>query len=123
MGGQRALASRNGEVTLFYTVAGYPGEEARSFAQRLFQTKGKLDAQSFSITGWSAAHENIMADNHYMLVNQREGVPGFIKGFRDPAHFRDPKDGATYIVFTGSLKDPSMRSTAVSASPARVMLH
>jgi hypothetical protein len=34
-----------GEVTLFYTVAGYPGEEARSFAQRLFQTKGKLDAQ------------------------------------------------------------------------------
>lgn len=95
-----------GEVTLFYTVAGYPGEEARSFAQRLFQTKGKLDTQDFTITGWSAARENIIADNvHYMLVNQREGVPGFIKGFRDPAHFRDPKDGATYIVFTGSLKD------------------
>nr|WP_183627548.1 glycoside hydrolase family 68 protein [Novosphingobium sediminicola] len=94
-----------GDVTLFYTVAGYPGEEARSFAQRLFQTTGKLNTDDFTITGWSAPHENIIADNvHYTLVNQREGAPGFIKGFRDPAHFRDPKDGATYIVFTGSLK-------------------
>jgi levansucrase len=39
-----------------------------------------------------------------MLVNQREGKPGFIKGFRDPAHFRDPRDGASYLLFTGSLK-------------------
>jgi levansucrase len=39
-----------------------------------------------------------------MLVNQREGAPGLIKGFRDPAHFRDPADGTTYLLFTGSLK-------------------
>jgi levansucrase len=73
----------------------------------LFQTTGQLqrDGGNFAITGWSAPHENIVSDNHdYMLVNQREGKPGFIKGFRDPAHFRDPKDGATYIVFTASLK-------------------
>lgn len=95
----------SGEVTLFYTVAGYRGEESRSYAQRLFQTKGKLDRATFRITDWSAPHENIISDDHhYMLVNQREGTPGFIKGFRDPAHFRDPKDGATYIAFTGSLK-------------------
>ena len=51
------------EVTLFYTVAGYPGEETRSFAQRLFQTKGKLNTDDFTITGWSPPHENIIADN------------------------------------------------------------
>lgn len=94
-----------GEVTLFYTVAGYPDEEARSFAQRLFQTRGKLNTDDFTISGWSDPHENIIADDvNYTLVNQREGAPGFIKGFRDPAHFRDPKTGETYIVFTGSLK-------------------
>lgn len=96
-----------GQITLFYTVAGYKGEEPRSFAQRLFQTTGQLqrDGANLAITGWSDIHENIISDDrNYMLVNQREGKPGFIKGFRDPAHFRDPKDGATYIVFTASLK-------------------
>ena len=39
-----------------------------------------------------------------MLVNHKEGRPGFIKGFRDPAFFRDPADGAAYLLFTGSLK-------------------
>jgi levansucrase len=95
------------DVTLFYTVAGYRGEAKASYAQRLFVTTGKLaiTGDQAQITGWSAPHENIISDDaHYTLVNQRDGVPGFIKGFRDPAHFRDPADGATYIVFTGSLK-------------------
>jgi levansucrase len=92
-----------GEVTLFYTVAGYRGEAKASFAQRLFQTRGRLDGRR--IVGWSAPVESFAADGvHYMIVDQAQGVPGFIKGFRDPAHFRDPRDGATYIVFTGSLK-------------------
>jgi len=92
------------EVTLFYTVAGYKGEAQSSYAQRLFQTRGKLGADLL-ITGWSEAKESFTSDDHhYMLVNQRDGAPGAIKGFRDPAHFRDPKDGATYIAFTGSIK-------------------
>jgi levansucrase len=57
------------------------------------------------IVGWSAPVESFAADGvHYMIVDQAQGVPGFIKGFRDPAHFRDPRDCATYVVFTGSLK-------------------
>jgi levansucrase len=95
-----------GQVTLFYTVAGWPGEASPSFAQRLFATTGTLawaDGQA-GITGWSAPAELFPADDrHYMLVNQREGVPGFIKGFRDPAHFRDT-DGSDWMLFTGSLK-------------------
>ncbi|HWU04152.1 MAG TPA: glycoside hydrolase family 68 protein [Novosphingobium sp.] len=97
----------SGAVTLFYTVAGYPGENPSSFAQRLFQTTGRIagTAPQLSITDWSTPVESFASDNHhYVLVNQREGVPGFIKGFRDPAHFRDPADGRTYILFTGSLR-------------------
>lgn len=98
---------RDGQVTLFYTVAGWPGETTPSFAQRLFQTTGTLtcDDGAAAITGWSVPQESFVSDDvHYMLVNQRDGKPGFIKGFRDPAHFRDPRDGATYLLFTGSLK-------------------
>jgi levansucrase len=96
-----------GRLTLFYTVAGWPDEIRPSFAQRLFQTTGTLtfhDGEA-RITDWSPPQESFPSDDaHYMLVNQREGKPGFIKGFRDPAHVRDPKDGATYLLFTGSLK-------------------
>jgi len=92
------------EVTLFYTVAGYKGEAKSSYAQRLFQTRGRL-TDGLRITDWSAPQESFVSDDaQYMLVNQPDGVPGAIKGFRDPAHFRDPADGATYIAFTGSLK-------------------
>ncbi|WP_206245385.1 glycoside hydrolase family 68 protein [Novosphingobium terrae] len=97
----------SGQVTLFYTVAGWPGEARPSFAQRLFQTTGALSCDNghAAIADWSTPRESFASDDHhYMLVDQREGKPGFIKGFRDPAHVRDPRDGATYILFTGSLK-------------------
>lgn len=95
------------QVTLFYTVAGLPGEATRSFAQRLFQTTGHLawDGPAAAIADWSTPIESLASDDdHYMLVNQATGTPGFIKGFRDPAHVRDPLDGQTYLVFTASLK-------------------
>ena len=94
-------------VTLFYTAAGFRGEAMPTFAQRLFQTRGVLTiaGDTVRITGWTTPAESFVADDaHYMLVTQADGVPGFIKGFRDPAHFRDPADGATYLLFTGSLK-------------------
>ena len=96
------------EVILFYTVAGYPGEAPGSFAQRLFQTHGTLAFDpatgTAAITGWSQPKESFAADNQrYMQVTRQNSTPGFIKGFRDPAHFRDPADGATYLLFTGSL--------------------
>ena len=95
------------KVTLFYTVAGYRDEAQISFAQRLFQTTGELHTgpDGFAITDWSAPAESFASDDHhYVLVNQRDGKPGAIKGFRDPAFFRDPADGAAYLLFTGSLK-------------------
>ena len=106
--GSAVFEPATGLVTLFYTVAGYPGEREPSFAQRLFQTSGqlKLDEGAAKITDWSVPQESVAADGqHYMIVNQKEGVPGFIKGFRDPAHFRDPTSGRDYILFTGSIPD------------------
>jgi levansucrase len=108
--GTSVLDPETGLVTLFYTVAGYPGEDPITFAQRLFQTSGTLKFADgcASIIGWSAPRESVESDGrHYMIVNQREGVPGFIKGFRDPAHFRDPETERDYLLFTGSIPNAS----------------
>ena len=97
----------SGLVTLFYTVAGHRGETSSSYAQRLFQTTGRLSMADGKarIEDWSTPSESVASDDdHYVLVNHKEGRPGFIKGFRDPAFFRDPADGAAYLLFTGSLK-------------------
>jgi levansucrase len=97
-----------GAVTLYWTASGLRGEQPRTFTQRMFETTGNLtgSADHFGIEGWTAPREIAGGPiPHYMLVTAAEGVPGFIKGFRDPAHFRDPADGADYLLFTGSLKD------------------
>ena len=94
-------------LTLFYTASGYRGEDSPSFAQRLCQTTAALHvANGVARVGeWAPIVESVVADNdHYVVVNQNEGIPGFIKGFRDPAHFRDPATGVDYLFFTGSLK-------------------
>ena len=95
-------------LTLFYTASGYRGEESASFAQRLCQTSTqvRLTADHVQLGDWSPIVESVVADGiHYVIVDQNEGVPGFIKGFRDPAHFRDPETGVDYLFFTGSLKE------------------
>jgi levansucrase len=38
----------------------------------------------------------------YVLDRQDSGLAGQIKGFRDPAWFRDPATGTAHILFTGS---------------------
>jgi levansucrase len=94
-------------LTLFYTASGYRGEPTPSFAQRLCQTRAHLSVTDglAVTTGWTPLVESVVADGvHYVVVDQKEGVPGFIKGFRDPAHFRDPETGDDYLFFTGSLK-------------------
>lgn len=95
-------------VTLYWTASGLRGEEPRSFTQRMFEATGTLagGAEGFAIEGWSKPREIAGGPiPHYVLVTAAEGVPGMIKGFRDPAHFRDPADGADYLLFTGSLKE------------------
>jgi levansucrase len=96
-----------GNLTLFFTATGRRGEQSRTFEQRLFQISGRLafDGQQLQASGWGQPVENIVADgSDYVVVNQHEGVPGFIKGFRDPFHFRDPVSQVDYLLFTASSK-------------------
>jgi levansucrase len=98
----------SGRVTLFFTAAGHRGEPAPTFAQRLFETTGRLAGagQMLRIVDWSDPVESLAADGQrYMVVDQASGMPGFIKGFRDPAYFRDPADGSAYLLFTASIPD------------------
>ena len=103
--GSTVYDAASGRVTLFYTATGRRGDSGRNFEQRLFQTSGKLEVSgdSFRVAGWSEPVESVAADGKtYVIVNQTIGEPGFIKGFRDPFHFRDPADGAHYLLFTAS---------------------
>lgn len=99
-------------VTLFYTAAGRRGETGTSFEQRLFQLRFRLSLAGDTLV--ASEHrdhcESIVADGSwYLRVDQREGAAGTIKALRDPALFRDPASGRSFLFFTGSL--------AASASP------
>jgi levansucrase len=103
--GTAVLQPDNGKLTLFYTVTGRRGDGSKTFEQRLFQAEGRLSFADGSLTAsdWQTPIENIVADGiDYVIVNQHEGKPGAIKGFRDPFHFRDPADGTDYLLFTAS---------------------
>jgi levansucrase len=105
--GSTVYDAATGRLTLFYTVTGRRDESSPSFEQRLFQVHGMLLVQGEALqTGdWGVPVENVVADGtDYVIVNQHQGRPGFIKGFRDPFHFRDPADGSDYVLFTGSFQ-------------------
>lgn len=94
-------------LTLYYTATGHRGEVSPTYAQRIFSTSTLLSCEDGKIAQrhWSVPVECIVSDDKkYLLVGAHEGRPGFIKGFRDPAYFSDPVDGAQYLLFTGSLK-------------------
>lgn len=89
------------QITLYYTVTGRRGEPF-SFEQRLFVTVGRL-GEDGKTGQWTAPHEIVASDGDvYVDTRKTQGGPGMIKGFRDPAWFRDPRDGCGYLTFAGS---------------------
>jgi levansucrase len=89
-------------VTLYFTATGRPGAPF-SFEQRLFETSGTLAADGRAIENWTMPEPIVASDGHHYIDTQaHQGVPGLIKGFRDPGYIRDPADGGDYLVFTGS---------------------
>lgn len=98
--GSAVLMDDGVTVNLFFTAAGRRGE-APSFEQRLFVCEGVLGKEGPG--QWQTPREIFVADGvRYVLDRQDSGVPGQIKGFRDPAWFRDPATGKAHILFTGS---------------------
>jgi levansucrase len=103
--GSTRLNTETNQVTLWFTASGRRGDAVPNFEQRLFQTTGTLDLSGATprIINWSDLHTCVDNDGEYyadLTINQ--GVPGRIKGFRDPYWFRDPLNGKGYLLFTGS---------------------
>lgn len=103
--GSARLDPESGIVTLWFTAAGHRGQSERSFEQRLFHCTGSLvlDGPAPRIRNWSPLMLSVRNDGtHYADLAVDQGIPGRIKGFRDPYWFRDPADGQGYILFTAS---------------------
>lgn len=88
-------------VDLFYTVAGRHGA-GFSFEQRLFSTTGHVGGDALT-HDWTVPTEIVASDGDiYCDTRTTQGEPGMIKAFRDPAWFRDPRDGSEWLTFAGS---------------------
>ena len=100
--GCAVLADDGATVTLYYTVGGRR-DGPPSFEQRLFAVAGRLGAAG--IGDWQQPVEVVAADGWRYVCDRQEVAavaPGTIKGFRDPAWFRDPATGKAHILFTAS---------------------
>lgn len=96
-----AVLDADGEtLTMYFTASGRRGQST-TFEQRLFETRGRFAPGR--VDGWSVPVESVAADGlTYLRADQAAAVDGRIKGFRDPGYFRDPADGADYLLFVGS---------------------
>jgi len=110
--GSAIVSLGHDRLTVYFTAAGRRGEATLSFDQRLFETTADLRvSDGIPVLGeWCEPRESVVADGAiYARDMNGGGGIGTIKAFRDPAWFRDPADGAEYLVFAASL--------AGSASP------
>lgn len=89
-------------LTLFFTAAG-TAQRPGGYQQHLFEASALIGADGLPCS-WTAPRPSI-ARLHpaYMPADAHTGEAGKIKAFRDPAYFRDPDDGAEYLIFTASL--------------------
>jgi levansucrase len=111
--GSTRFDPKTNQVTLWFTAAGRVGATEPNFEQRLFQAVGQLDLSGAlpKLVDWTGLTETVSNDGRfYADLRTDQGVPGRIKGFRDPYWFRDPADGRGYILFTGS--KPSAKSNS-----------
>ncbi len=112
--GSTRVELETGEVTLWFTAAGHRDPNAPHYEQRLFHATGKLDVTGMhpSITDWHNLTQTVVNDGtYYADLAKNQGMPGHIKGFRDPYWFRDPANGKGYILFTGSKPVTDSRSS------------
>lgn len=104
--GSALLAADRKTLTLFFTATGRRGEAALTFEQRLFRANATfaVEAGMYRLTNWRGLDEFVLRDPaHYMASDAGNGAVGTIKAFRDPAYFRDPRDGRHHVFFAASL--------------------
>jgi levansucrase len=94
----------DGTLTMFFTATGRRGEPP-TFEQRLFETRAPFAVVDGAprIGAWTTPVESVAADGHwYAVADDRIASAQGIRGFRDPGYFRDPADGAEYLLFTAN---------------------
>lgn len=103
--GSAIVADDATTVILYFTVTGRRGEKVLSFEQRIFSAIATLDLTGDNprLLNWRGLEEIVARDPaHYMATAGGPAEVGKIKAFRDPAFFRDPLNGADYLLFAGS---------------------
>ena len=102
--GSAVLDAETGELALYFTATGRRGEASLSFEQRLFRARATLSLSGQpQLVNWRDLAEVIVRDPaHYMASDHGNGTIGTIKAFRDPAYFRDPRDGTSHLLFAAS---------------------
>lgn len=89
-----------GRLHAYYTAAGTRGGPP-SFRQRLVRAEATVTCPGPELV-WGEHSEIVAADGErYTVVDQEQGVPGFIKAFRDPQPV--VHDGRTSLLFTASV--------------------
>jgi levansucrase len=108
--GSAVLDQDGRSLSLYFTAAGRRGEAEPGFLQRLYVAPAVLTGSpnAYRLDEWRSPEEIVEADpSLYMATDTEGGGPGTIKAFRDPAYFRDPRSGARYLFFAGSLAGSS----------------
>lgn len=95
-----------GTLEVLYTAVGSVDGSLPTFTQRIGTSTARVtrDGGALRFVDWTPHRELIAADGEiYDRTDSTDGVPGFIKAFRDPFPFRDPVDGRSWLLFTGSV--------------------
>lgn len=88
-------------LLLFYTAAGQKGVQG-GFQQRIVGTATTV--RHGEPGEWSEPVDVVRPDPRwYQPADEVTGAAGFIKAFRDPFRFVDPRTQETYLIFTASL--------------------
>ena len=93
-------------LSLYFTGAGV-AQRAGGYQQRLFEAHASIGETGLPVD-WTKPVLSVEGYGpDYMPADAHEGEAGKIKAFRDPAFFKDPADGAEYLIFSGSLAGSS----------------
>lgn len=115
-----AVRHRDGTVSVFYTAAGRRGEAAPTYVQRVMEARSRLvDGVRLEL---AVEHRELVRPDGrtYLLADEKDGMPGHIRAFRDPSWFRDPKDGRGYLLIAASVpwRGRFMGAVAIAADDA-----
>lgn len=121
--GSAVLADDRRSLTLYFTATGRRGETELTFEQRLFRAEAMLHHVNgvFELIDWRGLTEFVVRDPaHYMASDAGTGAVGTIKAFRDPAYFRDPRDGRHHVFFAASLAESDSAFNGVVGSAVAI---